>query len=94
MEINVQISVSDESALTGSNKNNGGAELSSDISHDASMEFDDVRPMSVDDSPVEDEIPLNDNLLPGDKENVPKAAHDKTLKRSSSSKLPSFIVDS
>ncbi len=90
----MQISVSDEPALTGSNKNNVGAELSSDISHDASMEFDDVRPMSVDDSPVEDEIPVNDNLLPADKENVPKAAHDNTLKRSSSSKLNSFTVDS
>ncbi|CAB4024872.1 Hypothetical predicted protein [Paramuricea clavata] len=73
-----------------SEKNNVvGAEPSSDIFHDAAAEFDDVRPMAVDDSPVKNELPQHANVedsLPGGKESVSKTVLDNTLKKSSSRK--------
>jgi hypothetical protein len=74
--INLGISVSDVPPPATSDKNNVVAEPSSDISHDAAAEFDVIRPMVVDDSPVT----VVDNTLK-------KTVLDNTLKKSSSSKF-------
>ena len=62
----------------------------SDTSHNAAVEFDDVRPMTVDESPMKDLIPEHgsvQDVLPGGEQSASQTALDNALKKASPSKL-------